>query len=247
MRAAYGKRLREPLATQFACSARFAAEALAEGAWEGPFARYGFDAWLSARAMANSARIVQVWTRGAVEPIHARRPPLLDVFEQVVGAVGACLEADANRWLPIVGSEEVPFLGEPPPPSSSRPAFDTARFASTFTQATRDLAPLLGPILGAELLAALTAAAQTSPPTIDDALWVRVTHAALAAIHHHVLPAVQIVQAMVPIYQGRVASFFRETATLDAATAAERLEALALEFERQKTALTELWTSQAQR
>ncbi|MDB5214956.1 MAG: hypothetical protein JWO86_2883 [Myxococcaceae bacterium] len=247
MRAAYGKRLREPLATQFACSGAFAVEVLAEGAWDEPFARYGLDAWLCAQAMASRAKIAQVWTRGAVEPTHPRRPALVDVFEQVVGAVGACLEADPNGWLSIAGSEDIPILGEPPPAPGSRPAFDLARFASTFAQATRDLAPLLGPVLGPDVLAALAAAAESSPPSIDDALWVRAIYAALAAFHHRVLSSGQVVQAMVPIYEGRVASFFNETATVDAATAAERLEALAREFERQKPALVELWTSQAQR
>jgi hypothetical protein len=190
---------------------------------------------------------VQVWARGAVEPSHLRRPPLLEVFEQVVGAVGACLETDADHWLSTAGSEDVPILGEPPPMPSSRPAFDVARFASTFAQATRDLAPLLGPVVGAEVLAALAVAAETSPPSIDDALWVRTIHAALAAIHHHVLSPAQVVQTMVPIYQGRVASFFSETEAVDAAAADERLEALAREFERQKPALIDLWTAQAKR
>jgi hypothetical protein len=245
MRAAYGKRLREPLATQFACSGRFAIEALASGGWDEPFAQYGVDVWLTARAMGGGAKLAQVVTRGAADPRRVYQPPLEDVFAQVVGAVVACLEADAEHWLSVNGSEDVPVIGGSLSPSSARPPFDVARFASVFAQGMRDLGPILESVLSTETRRGLErVAAESSPPRVPDELWVRAVHDAIVAVHRHLLPTAQIVQALFPIYLGRVASFLAETASLDVDAAFSRHEALACAFERAKPEVASLWASQ---
>jgi hypothetical protein len=130
-------------------------------------------------------------------------------------------------------------------PSSARPPFDVARFASVFAQGMHDLGPVLEPVLSAETRMSLAeVAAEPSPPRVPDELWVRAVHEALVAVHRRLLPTAQIVQALFPIYLGRVASFFAETASLDVDAAFSRHEALACTFERAKPALASLWTSQ---
>jgi len=247
MRAAYGKRLLEPLTTQFACSGALATEALSADVWDESFAQFGLDAWLAAVTMGGKARIAQVWMPAAAAPARARRAHLAEVFEQVVGGVMACLEADAGRWLAIEGSDDVPLLGDRPAVPSARPAFDVESFASMFTQGVHDLGPLLGPVLGDQTLEALTRASESSPLHISDVLWVSSVHAALIALHRRMLPRVQIVQSMLPIYLGRVASFFAETASMDVEQASMRLEELARAFEDAKPTLASLWNTEPTR
>jgi hypothetical protein len=242
LRAAYGKRLLEPLATQFACSGALAAEALGELGWSEPFAQYGVDVWLVARAMARGSPITQVWAPGAVEPPHGHRPPLTEVFTQILDGLATCLETQEAGWLAIRGSEPIPLIGTPPRPEARRPAFDVASFGAAFAQGIRDLDPILAPTLSAETLDELRRAAERRPPRISDDLWVRAVYEALAAAHHHALPRPQIVRGMLPVYLGRLASFLAETADASVESAEARLEELALIFEERKPGLQTLWT-----
>lgn len=240
LRAAYGKRLVEPMATQFACAGTFGARLLKEtSAWDSPDANHTIDAWLTARAMAASARIGQVWAPGAVEPAHKKRPPPRDVFRQVVGGLFAVLRDDLESWIDLRGSEDVVTLGEVEAAGAVRPAFDVSSFASAFARAARDLGPVLGPALGEELLAEIAAAAAPPPPRLDEALWARTATRAFASAARRTLPVSQIVAALFPLYLGRVATFFEETRDMTSDEATAKNEALGRAFEEAKTELSD--------
>jgi hypothetical protein len=116
----------------------------------------------------------------------------------------------------------------------------------TFRSGVRDLAPVLRPILGADTLAVFQGLADSDPAhfRIPDALWTAtVTRAAVAhkmgALHRE-----HLVQALVPLYLGRAASFLLECSERDPRQMEERLEEVCLEFEAQKPKLAEGWTGQ---
>lgn len=237
--AVFGKRIRDPVATQFACSGSFAARSLAADFWDDTRSREGIDVWLTARAVAGGARVAQVWAPGASEPAHARRPRAREAFQQVVGAAFECV-VDADLGARAPPPTDTLLLGTPAPTRSNRPAFDVAAFASAFARAARDLAPMLGPALGAPLVDALRRASQTSPPGVDDDLWARLVFASVAAIHRRALPASQVVAALFPLYLGRVASFLGDTRTASVDEAAARVEDLAESFVRAKAEIPDL-------
>ena len=64
-----------------------------------------------------------------------------------------------------------------------------------------------------------------------------------AAYHHAVLNRNHLVQALVPLYRGRLYSFLREYASASSAEMETATEALCIEFENQKPYLMELWKS----
>jgi glucosylglycerate synthase len=241
LRAAYGRRLIDPITTQFACSGRFAAGTVASEVWDTPLAENGLDSWLTVRALADPARVAQVWAPGVQEPQHARRPAAAEVFQQVVGALFESLVADLGRWLEIRGCSDTTTLGEPRPPVTLRPPFDVAAFTDVFTQGVRELPPLLRPILGEELLAQLAAAAEQQPVRVPPALWASAVFHALAGVHRRALPASQVVGALYPLYLGRVGSFTGESANDSADAAAARLEDVGLAFESAKAELASLF------
>jgi glucosylglycerate synthase len=234
MSAILGRRLRDPIASQFACSGMFAASALSAAFWDTALARDGIDVWLAARAMSGSARVGEVWAPGAVEPPHPRRPRAHEAFQQVVGAVFESLvAADPRDHARSPGDTLV--LGDPQPSGAARPAFDISSFSRSFVQGVTDLGPILGPALGEPLLGVLLDASGTSPPPIDDALWASVVVGALSAVHRRALPASQIVAALFPLYLGRVAAFLDETRAASVVEAEARLDQLALAFAHAKT------------
>jgi hypothetical protein len=239
LRAAYGKRLREPVATQFACSGRFAADALSSDLWDRASAGHGVDEWLTTRAMSSGVRIAQVWAPSASEPIHQRRPPAAEVFQQVVGVLFECLRTDLHGWTAIRGSSEIPTLGAAEEPTLTRPPFDLTEFASAFRQGVHDLAPLLEPTIGADDLAAFARAAAVTPLHVAPELWARAVWRAFSASARGALPASQVVASLFPLYLGRVAAFLSETEAASAPDANARHEEVALAFEETKALLVD--------
>jgi predicted metal-dependent enzyme (double-stranded beta helix superfamily) len=76
-------------------------------------------------------------------------------------------------------------------------------------------------------------------------LWVKTVYEFAASYHHEVLNRDHLVQALVPLYRGRVYSFLLEHANSSAEEMEAQSEILCQEFERQKPYLLERWTAKS--
>jgi hypothetical protein len=118
-----------------------------------------------------------------------------------------------------------------------------------FCSGMRDLAPLLHEILTPETLARLQAVAPSDgePLQIPDSLWVATVYEFAASAHRGVMNREHLTQALVPLYLGRVASFFAEIASADETTHMKRLTALEQEYEDMRPYLVERWNADVKR
>jgi hypothetical protein len=245
-RAAYGFRVREPLASEFACSGAFASHCLAEDVWEKPLARYGIDLWLTGAALSGGFACAEARLGRRVLGPGAPRPALPEIFRQVVGSLFACLEAHAPFWLPRDGSSSLPVFGtELDVPTEPVPA-DPLPMIDAFRAGARDLAPILDPVLGPELAASLAGLVESgsSDFRFEDSLWASAVIRAVAAYKKGALHREHLVQALVPLYLGRAASFLLESAESAPPGVEQRLEELCLEFESRKPQLVDRWTGE---
>jgi hypothetical protein len=247
LRAAFGKRVSEPIDPLFACSGAFAKRALRVEPWSTPFIQYGLDPWLGALAALEGFRIAQVALPSGALRSHSQAPPFSEIFRQVVGSIFGVLAQEPARWLPIDGSLPVPSFGELGPDRAPAAAFDTQSFAQTYREAMDALQPVLVEMLSPATLQLLTARAGAPILHIDDALWVRTVYELLVTAARRTVPVDQIVQALQPVYLGRVSSLFDELASLDRHDALERHERLALVFEGSKPELRAIWPAAAAR
>ncbi len=78
---------------------------------------------------------------------------------------------------------------------------------------------------------------------VPDDLWVRIVYDLAAAYHHRLMDRQHLIRSSLPLYLGRVASFVREVADLDAPAVEERLERLCERFEAAKPYLLDRWRS----
>jgi hypothetical protein len=259
MRAAYGRRVAEPVASEFGCSGAFAMHCLGEDVWEAPLAQFGIDIWLTADVLAGGFPVGEVRLGPRVQAGPASRPSLPELFRQVVGSLLQCLDRHGGSWLERVGSEPLPRLGgEPvreragrgssestagvaaPPPEP--PSIDPGPLAEQFRSGTRDLAPLLEGILPGETAAAVRGLAEGDGlPHYPDDLWASTVVEFAGAYHHGVMHRDHLLGALVPLYLGRVASFAAENQGRDAAAVQERVEQIGVAFEARKPRLAELW------
>jgi hypothetical protein len=76
-----------------------------------------------------------------------------------------------------------------------------------------------------------------------DELWVRIVYEFAGAFHHSVINRDHLLQALTPLYLGRIVSFLSENQRSGATEARERLKKLRTEFETLKPYLAERWNS----
>jgi glycosyltransferase involved in cell wall biosynthesis len=119
-RALYGLRVRQPIGGDFGVSGDLIRHYLAESSWTPDVSRFGIDIWMTTTAITGGFAVCQ--TRLGAK-IHDPKDPGSDLgpmFRQVVGTLLTMAADNAERWLEITGSHDVPAYGferfaDPPP------------------------------------------------------------------------------------------------------------------------------------
>jgi hypothetical protein len=112
-----------------------------------------------------------------------------------------------------------------------------------FQTGVNELGPILESILTPETLASIQGIATLDQRSFrfGAELWVTMLYEFAASYHHSVINRDHLVQALVPLYRGKIYSFLAEYADASATEMEAASETLCLEFERQKPYLTEKW------
>jgi hypothetical protein len=247
MRAAYGRQIEEPLLGEFGCSGRFATHCLTADAWDRSPIREGIEPWLAATALAGEFKTAEAVLGPRKLSPDAPRPGLTEVFGPLVGSLFATLDSQAGAWLPRTRSEPLPVIGRAGQPAEVDQPPAPSGVSETFGRDVRDLRPVLEGILAPDTLEGITAIAETSSAesmVYPDEMWVATVYDFVGSYHHGVMGRAHIVQALMPLYMGRVAAFVREHSGATAADIEHALELLARQFEERKPYLIERWHRQ---
>ena len=241
IRGAYGCQVRQAAGGEFGCSGRFAAHCLEQDVWEGKFSEVGLDLWLATHAMASGYRLGQAWLGPRAVAESATLPGLVELFRQVVGSLFTCLELHERYWMARQGSEPLPTFGEEQAPRGPEAEVAIEPLVTAFRKGMDDLQPIMERILTPETHAALRETAAGDRLRVSNRLWARTVFDFAAAHRLAVMHRDHLLQAMVPIYLGRVASFVENCGACDAAAVDTQIDALGLEFEQARDYLIERW------
>lgn len=242
-RACYGVRLREPLASEFGCSGRFATACLERPEWDSDLLREGIDVWLSAVAAVDGFRVVET-SFGPRRLVARSRPGLAALVPQILGALFACLKLHEAVWTTRTGSEPVALHGDPVPPPGLESSPDPTGAADLFRDGLSALGGLLASVLRPDTLEGLRQmAAGNGDLMLSDELWVTVVAELAAAYRRALVSREHLVRMAVPLYLGRLASFAAAAGGESADAVETELEDLCLQFERFKPELVALWTA----
>jgi hypothetical protein len=110
-RALYGHRIRQPIGGDFGVSGDLIRHYLAQANWTEDVSRFGIDIWMTTTALTGGFAVCE--TRLGAK-IHDPKDPGSDLgpmFRQVVGTLITMARDNADRWLTITGSHEVPAYG----------------------------------------------------------------------------------------------------------------------------------------
>ena len=148
-------------------------------------------------------------------------------------------------WSTISGSQDVPANGNTPELLLDPLRVNRKRLREMFVNGVSQLESVFQAILSPPTLAELKEIASLGEEKFryPAELWVRTVYEFAAAYRKSVINRDHIIQALAPLFRGRVFTFIVENRSGSANDVANNIEGLCLEFERLKPYLLEMWKS----
>jgi hypothetical protein len=241
-RALFGQRVREPYASEFAFSGRLASQFLNRHQWNEESKDYDPELELTVTALSDGCRVCQTFL-GTRSPTKRQSRDLVDAMRQTVGVLFSALDGTFPIWSVKTASQPVPTNGPEFELSVDPLRINRKQLKEMFSAGVLELESVLKSILSAATLSELQQLAKADEDKFrfHPELWVRTVYEFAASYHNAVMSRDHIVQALVPLYRGRMFTFLVENRTTSAAEVGNNIESLCLEFERVKPYLLELW------
>ncbi|HEY3988142.1 MAG TPA: hypothetical protein VGM02_02505 [Acidobacteriaceae bacterium] len=238
-RALYGKRVRYPLAQDFAVSAAFL-PGLRQSV-STPAAGQGL-LWPATEAVLREKKVCQVYL-----PVHheyaATGMDLPTLLQVIVGPLFADVDRHASLWQRVRGSHSTLESGTEPLPSEipAETSPDPRPMVEAFQLGQRNLQELWSLVLPPVTLLELKKLSRQPMESfrMPDALWARVVYDFALAYRLRTLSRGHLLGAMAPLYLGWVGSRVLELES--AVSAAARQEQLERIFEQNKPYLVQRW------
>ena len=244
-RAIFGNRIRELYSDEWGFSGPLATQCLEQDVWHEEAIRARPEAWMAIKATGAGMKCGQYFLGPRMVSPAASGPDIVDAIRQTVGNFFWCMETNQPTWMgrsnpqPIVTFGPEHELSRDGIPPSQEKTFDL------FRSGVNELEPILASILARDTHAQIKAISLTDRARFHFAgeLWVRTLYEFAASYHHAVLNRAHLVQALVPLYRGRLYSFLQEHVNSSPDEMEAGSEVLCQEFERQKPYLLERWTA----
>jgi len=244
-RALYGVSIRQPIGGDFGFSFPLIRHLLnKEDEWESDVARFGVDIWLTTTAIVDGFNICQAKLGTKV---HGQKDPAADLgpmFRQVVGTIFRLMEIHENFWKEVRGSREVPTIGdymdEKPVPFD----IDQERLIEYFRVGFKNFGTVWQQIVETEdwnVIQQLADKPARKSFYVPIETWVRIVYRYANAFHTSLHQRMKLLDTMIPLYYGRVASLVNELDGCNTDNADELFIAQAKTFEDMKGYLLDNW------
>lgn len=244
VRALYGLRIREPYAPEFGFSGRLGSQFLAQNAWSDGTGDPGVELQFTLTALSGGYRVSQVLL-GEKDQLGRHAADLVPALRQTVGVLFATLGTDFAVWSAVSGSQPVPNTATDQELLLEPLRVNRKRLREMFERGVAELQSVFQSILAPSTLAELQRIAQLGEDEFHypAELWVKTVYDLAASYQKSVISRDHIIQALAPLFRGRVFTFLMENRNASASGVEKNIESLCLEFERLKPYLLERWQS----
>lgn len=245
-RAIFGQGIRELYGDEWGFSGRLAGYCLEQKAWQEQAVRKRPSAWMGVTAMCAGHRCCQSFLGPKVRS-RAGAPDLVEALRETVGSLLWCMEVNQACWLHRDAAQPVPTLGADHELLPEDPPANPEKIFELFRGGVDKLDPLLASILAADTHTQIKTMASRDHAEFrfPTGLWVKALYEFAAAYHHAVLHRDHLVQALVPLYRGRLYSFLSQHANSSGEQMEAQSQILCREFEAQKPYLIERWKAKS--
>jgi hypothetical protein len=244
IRALYGVRIREAYTPEFGFSGRLGSQFLAQNVWNDADGGAGVELRFTLAAITGGFSTCQSFL-GEKDHVERRSADLVPALRQTVGTLFSALEPDFPVWSAVSGSKPVPTTGADQEVILDPMRINRKRLREMFSSGVAELESVFQSILCASTLAELQRIARLDEEEFryPAELWVRTVYEFAASYQKSVINRDHIVQALAPLFRGRVFTFLMENRNGSGADVEGNVEGLCLEFERLKPYLLEMWRS----
>ncbi len=244
IRSLYGFRIRQPIGGDFGMSYQLISDFLDKDVWETDVAKFGIDIWMTTTAIVDGYKICQA-RLGA--KIHHEKDPSKDLsgmYREVVGTIFNLMEDYEEFWKKVKGSKDVPifgdFVGMKPEPFE----IDKEGLVEYFKIGYNNFAGVWKVILEERdfnIIKKLFMEEDINKFILPIDTWIRIVYR--YAYHFHITPRqkFKLLNTMIPLYNGRVASLVNELSGKTDEEAEQYYQMQAEEFEKYKDYLLKLW------
>jgi len=241
-RALYGLRIREAYSPEFGFSGRLGSQFLGQNIWNDGTGGASVELRFTLAAIAGKYRVCQSFLG---EKIHVERhaADLVPALRQTVGALFSALEPDFPVWSAVAGSQPALTTGADQEVLLEPLRVNRKRLREMFSTGVAELESVFQSILSPATLAELQGIARMGEEDFHypAELWVKTVYEFAASYQKSVISRDHIIQALAPLFRGRVVTFLMENRNASAGDVEDNIEALCLEFERLKPYLLQLW------
>lgn len=262
-RALWGKSLRHVVAADFAISPALATTMLDEDVWGTSAATFGLMPWLATFGLTHNWRLAQsalsekcLGCNTGQNDVRTRTPVLETArfrqqFCDVVAKIFRLMYPYRRQWQAVTQFQSLPTLTRFAATNYAQPwpEPDVSRLLDKLPLGWMEFRRLWQQILTPDNLTQLEALA-TLPPDLfyfPADLWARIVYDFAVAFNFSETDPTQIVAALLPIYQGRLAAFWQEIAGLALVGREGTVAAQAVEFEETRPYLKKQWHNHAPR
>jgi glucosylglycerate synthase len=244
-RALYGLRIREAYSLEFGFSGRLGSQFLEQNVWTDGTEGSGVELRFTLAAITGRYRICQSFL-GEKDHIERRAADLVPALRQTVGALFSALDPDFPVWSAVAGSQPVASTGANQEVLLTPVRVNRKRLREMFSTGVAELESVFQSILSPPTLTELQRIARTGKEEEFDypaELWVRTVYEFAASYQKSVISRDHIIQALAPLFRGRMFTFLMENRDASANDVENNIEGLCLEFERLKPYLLQMWKS----
>ncbi len=244
-RATYGQSIREPVGGECGLSGRFVSHCLSQDVWHRTPTRFGVHIWMATMAIVGGYRLCQSFLGPKIHAVKHYKQDLVDTIQQVIGTLFHSLENDQAYWLSQTKSAPVPFFGFEYSVALEPIRVNRKDLLRAFRTGVNQLASVLESIVSRETLQEIDQLAKLSDKEFRfrDELWVKTVYEFASSYHRSVIDRDHLLQALTPLYRGRICSFVAENERAKAAEIERKLEEIGQEFERLRPYLVERWSA----
>ncbi len=241
-RALYGRRVRQPIGGDFGFSGELVDRYLEKDVWDTDVARFGIDIWMTTTAMVEGFKICQSFMGAKIHDVKDPGSDLGPMFEQVVGTIFTLMRENVSRWREVVGSRPTAIFGFQSEVSPRPIRVDVGRMVAKFKEGFDGNREYYGRFLAGDCFAKLMEVREMCTDFIDfpKVLWVKTVYN-FAAQYQVERDRHRLITSLIPLYFGYVASFVRETESVDDYKAEEVVEELCDIYEDTKPYLIRQW------
>ena len=196
---------------------------------------------LAISAITGNYRLCQTFL-GPKERAEGGAADLVPAMRQTVAVLFSSMDTTFSYWSNNHGSEAIPTTGPEYEVALEPVRINRKRLKQMFSDGVAELEPVFKSILSAQALSTLQHIARLGEEEFQypAELWARTVYEFAASYHKSVISRDHIIQALAPLYRGRVFTFLTENRNSSADDVENSIEDLCCEFERSKPYLLEL-------